>query len=180
MKIKNHILDGVKYLESPNYNVRPDEKDISLIVIHSISLPPTIFGNTYVEEFFLNKLSHTNQEYLNSIRDMKVSSHLYIKRDGEVIQFVPFNKRAWHAGKSSFNGRENCNDFSIGIELEGCEDISFEDNQYIKLSEILHILFKEYPSLNIERTVAHSDISPGRKLDPGPLFDWKRLKSMIK
>ena len=180
MKIKNHILDEVKYLKSSNYNERPDEKDISLIVIHSISLPPTIFGNTYVEDFFLNKLPHTNNDYLNSIRSMKVSPHLYIKRDGEVIQFVPFNKRAWHAGKSFYNGRENCNDFSIGIELEGCEDISFEDNQYIKLSEILHILFKEYPSLNIERTVAHSDISPGRKLDPGPLFDWKRLKSMIK
>ena len=180
MKIKNHILNEVKYLESPNYNKRPDEKDISLIVIHSISLPPTIFGNTYVEDFFLNKLLYSHHEYFNSLRDLKVSSHLYIKRDGEVIQFVPFNNRAWHAGKSFYNGRENCNDFSIGIELEGCEDISFEDNQYTKLSEILCIIFKQYPSLSIEKTVAHSDISPERKLDPGPLFDWKRLKSMIK
>ena len=111
---------------------------------------------------------------------MKVSSHLYIKRTGEIIQFVSFDKRAWHAGKSIYEGIENCNDYSIGIELEGCDDISFENIQYIKLSEIINTLIVNYQYLSKDRIVSHSDIAPGRKSDPGPLFDWKRLKTMIK
>ena len=138
------------------------------------------FGNEYVENFFLNKLEIADNEYINSIKDMKVSSHIYIKRTGEIIQFVPFDKRAWHAGESSYKNVENCNDYSIGIELEGFEDISFEDIQYSKLSEIIDCLIQNYPNINGERIVSHSEIAPGRKSDPGPLFDWKRLKSMIK
>ena len=111
---------------------------------------------------------------------MKVSSHLYIKRSGEIIQFVPFDKRAWHAGQSSFEKIKNCNDYSIGIELEGCEDIVYENIQYIKLSEIINSLLGSYKHLSLNRIVSHSDIAPGRKSDPGPLFDWKRLKTMIK
>ena len=132
MNIKNNIIKNVNFLKSPNFDSRPNHIEISLIVIHSISLPPTVFGNNYVEYFFLNKLPKTNNEYLNNIRNIKVSSHLYIKRNGEVIQFVSFDKRAWHAGVSSFNNLDNCNDYSIGIELEGCEDIVFEDIQYVK------------------------------------------------
>jgi AmpD protein len=180
MNIKNHILEDVKLSSSSNHDDRPENSEISLIVIHSISLPPTIFGNNYVEEFFLNKLPVTNNSYLNNIRDMKVSSHLYIKRSGEIIQFVPFDKRAWHAGQSSFENIKNCNDYSIGIELEGCEDIVYENIQYIKLSEIINSLLGSYKHLSLNRIVSHSDIAPGRKSDPGPLFDWKRLKTMIK
>ena len=180
MNIKNHLIENIKFLQSPNFDIRPKKIDISLIVIHSISLPPTIFGNEYVENFFLNKLEIEDNEYINSIKDMKVSSHIYIKRTGEIIQFVPFDKRAWHAGESSYKNVKNCNDYSIGIELEGCEDISFEDIQYNKLSEIIDCLIQNYPNINSERIVSHSEIAPGRKSDPGPLFDWKRLKSMIK
>jgi len=180
MKIKKHLLENVNILNSPNYDTRPRNIKISLIVLHSISLPPTIFGNNYVEDFFLNKLSETNDEYINKIKDMKVSSHVYIKRSGEIIQFVPFDKRAWHAGKSSYENIENCNDYSIGIELEGCDDIVFEDIQYTKLSEVIKSLLESYNYISAERILSHSDIAPGRKSDPGPLFDWKRLKSMIK
>ena len=180
MNIKNHILEGVKLSLSSNHDDRPENSEISLIVVHSISLPPTIFGNNYVEEFFLNKLPVTDNSYLNNIRDMKVSSPLHLHRSGEIIQFVPFDKRAWHAGQSSFENIKNCNDYSIGIELEGCEDIVYENIQYIKLSEIINSLLGSYKHLSLNRIVSHSDIAPGRKSDPGPLFDWKRLKTMIK
>ena len=179
MKIENHILEEVKISLSPNYDLRPDKYNISLIVLHSISLPPTIFGNNYVEDFFCNKLNPGNDDYLNTIKDMKVSSHLFVKRTGEIIQFVPFDKRAWHAGKSSFDNVENCNDYSIGIELEGCDDISFEDIQYEKLAYIIKAILDNYKKTSKERIVSHSDIAPGRKSDPGPLFDWKRLKRML-
>ena len=179
MKIENHILEEVKISLSPNYDLRPDKSNISLIVLHSISLPPTIFGNNYVEDFFCNKLNPGNDDYLNTIKGMKVSSHLFVKRTGEIIQFVPFDKRAWHAGKSSYDNVENCNDYSIGIELEGCDDISFEDIQYEKLSYIIKSILDNYIKTSKERIVSHSDIAPGRKSDPGPLFDWKRLKRML-
>ena len=179
MKIENHILEEVKISLSPNYDLRPDKSNISLIVLHSISLPPTIFGNNYVEDFFCNKLNPGNDDYLNTIKGMKVSSHLFVKRTGEIIQFVPFDKRAWHAGKSSFDNVKNCNDYSIGIELEGCDDISFEDIQYEKLAYIIKAILDNYKKTSKERIVSHSDIAPGRKSDPGPLFDWKRLKRML-
>ncbi len=180
INIKNHLLKDIKFLQSPNFDIRPKESSISLIVLHSISLPPTVFGNNYVEEFFLNELSISKDEYLNNIINIKVSSHIYIKRTGEIIQFVPFDKRAWHAGESLYENIQNCNDYSIGIELEGCDDIVFENVQYIKLAEIINSLLTYYKDLSSKRIVSHSDIAPGRKSDPGPLFDWKRLKTMIK
>jgi len=181
MKIipESYLLDEAKIILSPNYDDRLDSSSISLIIIHSISLPPSVFGGSYVEEFFLNKLKKSENDYLNNLRNTKVSSHLYIKRTGEIIQFVSFNKRAWHAGKSTFENISNCNDYSIGIELEGFDDIVYEDIQYEKLSKIINALLEFYPKISKDRIVGHSDVSPQRKSDPGPLFDWKRLKSML-
>ena len=181
MKIipESNLLDEAKIILSPNCDDRPDSSSISLIIIHSISLPPSVFGGSYVEEFFLNKLKKSENDYINNLRNTKVSSHLYIKRTGEIIQFVNFNKRAWHAGKSTFENTSNCNDYSIGIELEGFDDIVYEDIQYEKLSKIIKALLDFYPRISTDRIVGHSDVSPQRKSDPGPLFDWKRLKSML-
>ena len=122
MIINNHLIADIKFLESPNFNTRPKDVSINLLVIHSISLPPKVYGNNHIENFFLNKLDHSLDPFYEEIRELKVSAHLLIKRDGEIIQFVPFNMRAWHAGESSFQGKDNCNDYSIGIELEGSDD----------------------------------------------------------
>jgi AmpD protein len=162
------MLENTEYIPSPNCNERPLKIIIDMIVIHGISLPEGQFGNDNVIKLFLNQLK--------SKKDLRVSSHLYIRRDGEVIQFVPFDLRAWHAGVSNFQGRENCNDFSIGIELEGSDDVIYTDIQYKKLKEIIKILKKLYPEITDSRIVGHSDIAPGRKTDPGPLFDWSRIK----
>lgn len=162
------MLDHAEYIPSPNYNERPAHVVIDMIVIHGISIPEGQFGNDNVIALFQNRLK--------SKKDLKVSSHLYIRREGEVIQFVPFDLRAWHAGVSSFYGREDCNDYSIGIELEGADYIVYTDIQYIKLKNIIKNLKKAYPSITDNRIVGHSDIAPGRKTDPGPLFDWSRIK----
>jgi AmpD protein len=162
------MLDHVEYIPSPNCNERPLNIVIDMIVIHGISIPEGEFGNDNVIRLFQNRLK--------SMKDQKVSSHLYIRRDGEVIQFVPFDLRAWHAGVSEFQGRENCNDFSIGIELEGSDSISYEDIQYKKLVDIIKQLKKLFPAITNERIVGHSDIAPGRKTDPGSLFDWSRVR----
>ncbi len=142
MLIEDHLLKSAKQIQSPNYSERLNEDDINLIVIHSISLPPGKYNNSYIEEFFCNKLSVNENKYFESISDLKVSSHILIKRDGKIIQFVPFNKKAWHAGESVFKGRLNCNEFSIGIELEGCEEDDFTQNQYKNLVNICLTLFK--------------------------------------
>ena len=174
MKIVDHILQDVVYKESPNFNERPKNQEIDLIVIHSISLPPRIYNRDHIEQFFLNKLDVSLHSFYEEIRDLKVSAHILIKRSGEVIQFVPFNKRAWHAGKSSFNGVDDCNNFSIGIELEGSDEDYFEDDQYETLCRLTSILMSEYNLITKERIKGHSDIAPGRKTDPGNLFDWSR------
>ena len=140
MKIKNHKLQDISFLESPNFNDRPVDEDISLLVIHSISLPPKKYNTDHIERFFLNELDFTSHNFYKNIEGMKVSAHVLIKRNGEVIQFVPFNKRAWHAGVSSYKGKNDCNNFSIGIELEGSDDDIFEDIQYEKLSLITSLL----------------------------------------
>jgi AmpD protein len=172
MDIEDHLFKNIKFLKSPNFNERPDEENISLIVIHCISLPPKKYGGNYVEKFFLNKLRTSDHKYFESIKDLKVSSHLYVKRDGEIIQFVPFNKRAWHAGKSIFRGVPDCNDYSIGIELEGSEDDFFSKEQYSSLIIATKAIIETYPSINKENIIGHSDISPGRKTDPGRFFEW--------
>ena len=162
-----------KQLSSPNFNSRPKNIPEYIVVIHSISLPPGIYNNNYIEDFFLNQLDTNAHPYFLQIKDLKVSAHFLIKRNGGLIQFVSCNDRAWHAGDSSYQGTENCNDFSIGIELEGDDKTPYENDQYIKLIELLECLKKEY---NVRDIVGHSDISPNRKTDPGPLFDWKKIK----
>jgi AmpD protein len=174
MRIVNHILQDVTYKESPNFNDRPDNQEINLIVIHSISLPPKIYNCNHIEKFFLNKLDFSLHSFYQEIQDIKVSAHILIKRSGEVIQFVPFNKRAWHAGKSSFKGVDDCNNFSIGIELEGSDDDYYEEDQYKTLCNLTSVLMSEYNLITKDRIKGHSDIAPGRKTDPGNLFDWSR------
>jgi AmpD protein len=175
INIKDNLIEGVTFHSSPNFDSRPKDTDISLIVIHSISLPPGKYGGNEIKDFFLNELDTSNHEYFESIKNLKVSSHILIKRTGEILQFVPFNKRAWHAGISSYLGKENCNDYSIGIELEGTDDSEFTDEQYNSLKNLTSSLIRSYPNLSEDRLVGHSDIAPGRKSDPGIFFDWKRL-----
>jgi AmpD protein len=179
MEIENHLIKNIKYIRSPNFNERSQNSSIKLIVIHAISLPPKEYGGDYVENFFLNKLKISDHEYFKEIEDLKVSSHLYIKRDGEIIQFVPFDKRAWHAGESSFNGKFDCNDFSIGIELEGSDCDNFTSHQYQVLIDVTKLLMNEYPDVKKNSIKGHSDIAPGRKTDPGDGFEWTRYLSKI-
>lgn len=178
MNVLEGILEGAEYCSSPNYNDRPPNTEIDLIVIHFISLPPKNYNTELIKDFFLNKMDPEGNDYLESINALKVSPHFLITRKGLLIQFVPLHKRAWHAGISQFKGRENCNDYSIGIELEGCEDEKFEANQYKSLLLLLRLLLKKYqiPKSNI---VGHSDIAPGRKIDPGPYFNWNLLRSSL-
>lgn len=168
-------IQGIHNITSPNYNERPNPNDISLIVIHGISVPPGRFGDGYIAQLFTNKLSITEHPYFQEIINLRVSAHLLINREGVLTQFVPFDKRAWHAGESVYNKRENCNDFSIGIELEGVDDIPYTEEQYAQLAEVLHHLYTTYPSLNRDTMAAHSEVAPGRKTDPGQAFDWDYL-----
>jgi AmpD protein len=177
MYILSGYLQGSKFLKSLHFNKRP-QYEISLLVIHNISLPPNEFNTPYIERFFTGQKLE-GHEFFEKINHLKVSSHLLIKRNGQIIQFVNFLDRAWHAGISSFNNRENCNDFSIGIELEGTDHLPFTDNQYESLITVTKLLLKNYPLITKERIVGHSDIAPGRKTDPGVFFDWNRYLSNI-
>ena len=170
LKIKNNLIAEAEVELSPNSSDRHDE--IDLIVLHCISLPEGQYGNNYPKDLFLNKLDFKKHSSFESLRDLRVSSHLLINRDGSLVQFVPFNKCAWHAGQSSFEGRDDCNKFSIGIELEGTVKENFTDQQYAILNEIVSLLKRENPVKNI---VGHSEIAPDRKKDPGPYFEWNRL-----
>ena len=172
-------LENVRVVESPNYEDRPGNAEVDLLVIHNISLPPGKYGGDFVEQLFLNCLNPEAHPYFAEIADVRVSSHLYIKRSGEVIQFVPLAKRAWHAGTSNWCGRENCNDFSIGIELEGCDEQPFTDAQYDALIAMTGHIQAIYPAITKDRIVGHSDIAPDRKTDPGPCFDWQRFLAEI-
>ncbi len=179
MEIINHWLTGIRHIRSPNYNARPDPADISLLVIHCISLPPGQFGGDYISQLFCNQLDTNAHPYFHSIQRLQVSAHLLIRRDGECIQYVPFNQRAWHAGSSRYQGRETCNDFSIGIELEGTETIPYTDAQYLKLVEAVKLLLANYPKLSAQAIAGHSEIAPRRKTDPGASFDWRRLHGLL-
>jgi len=172
------LLDCL-YIPSPNCNDRPDADDISLIVVHGISLPAGQFGGPYIEQLFTNRLDTAQHASFVEIESLKVSSHLLIRRDGQVIQFVPFDKRAWHAGQSRFEDRDDCNDFSIGIELEGTDELVYEESQYQQLAGVIQVLMKQYSDINPKRVVGHSDIAPGRKTDPGPAFDWAKLAHVL-
>lgn len=173
MRIKqDHRLARVRYRDSPNFDERPDAEDISLIVIHGISLPPGEFGGRNVEALFLNDFE---QPALDELRDYCVAPHLFIDRQGRCSQFVAFDKRAWHAGLSSWRGRCHCNDYSIGIELEGTDSRLYTRAQYRKLSAVIRTLLAHYPRLSPDAIVGHLEVAPGRKTDPGPVFDWPHL-----
>lgn len=159
---------------SPNHDSRPDESDISVLVIHGISLPPAEYGGPYVQQLFTNTLDPAGHPYFAEIHHLRVSTHIFIDRAGDITQFVPFNLRAWHAGESSFCGRNQCNDFSIGIELEGCDDEPYETIQIEKLAQVTHALMQTWPKISTDRIVGHADIAPGRKTDPGPGFNWQK------
>lgn len=164
---------GAVWLPSPNHDERPSDATIDLVVIHAISLPPGEFGGPHVTDLFLNRLDSQGHPYFREIEGLKVSSHFFIRRDGDLIQYVPCELRAWHAGASQWKGRERCNDFSVGIELEGTDDVPFENPQYATLNDLIAALDTRYGTLEI---AGHSDVSPGRKTDPGPHFDWNRVR----
>lgn len=168
-------LTPARQCPSPNSDDRPDGCVPELIILHGISLPPGEFGGPYIEQLFTNSLDWERHSYFRAIKGMEVSAHVLIRRDGGVVQFVPFSRRAWHAGASRFRGRSRCNDFSIGIELEGDDEISYEPEQYSCLAELLRALITRYPRLDARHIAGHCDVSPGRKSDPGPAFDWMRL-----
>lgn len=165
------LLDSAQFIASPNCDERPAGTEISLLVIHNISLPPDEFGGDGVIELFTNHIAPQAHPYYQTLQGLKVSAHFFIRRDGAIIQFVPCIKRAWHAGVSQWQGRERCNDFSIGIELEGNDITPFTDAQYTALAALTQRLCDRYP---IKDIAGHSDIAPGRKTDPGPCFDWRR------
>ncbi|MBV1929912.1 MAG: 1,6-anhydro-N-acetylmuramyl-L-alanine amidase AmpD [Gammaproteobacteria bacterium] len=172
-------LADARQCPSPNQGERPAGSEVSLLVIHNISLPPGQFGGGYIEQFFTNVLNADEHSYFAEIADLQVSSHLLIDRQGEVVQFVPLGRRAWHAGDSSFAGCANCNDYSIGIELEGTDTEPYSDKQYQSLVQVCQQLLVSYPALSAERIVGHSDVSPGRKTDPGPAFDWPHFFTLL-
>ena len=170
------LVAGADFRPSPNCDPRPQAVEIDLAVIHGISLPPGRFGGDAIERLFQNRLDPRAHPFFRQLEGLEVSSHLLIRRDGALQQFVPLHRRAWHAGKSSFDGRERCNDFSIGIELEGTDQQPYEEAQYRVLLPLLLGLMERYPAIDVDRVVGHSDIAPGRKSDPGPCFDWQRLR----
>jgi AmpD protein len=174
-----HRLDGARFLPSPNQDQRPDPADISLLVVHAISLPPEQFGGGWIDALFLNRLDPQAHPYFATVYNLRVSSHLCIFRDGAVTQYVPFDRRAWHAGESVFDGRSRCNDFSIGIELEGSDTQPFTDAQYATLLAASRALLQHYPAITPRRIAGHSDIAPLRKTDPGPHFDWARFRTAM-
>ncbi|MAZ05647.1 1,6-anhydro-N-acetylmuramyl-L-alanine amidase AmpD [Marinobacter sp. SS8-8] len=169
-----------RWRPSPNFGPRPDGAAISLLVVHNISLPPGRFGGPEIEDFFCNCLDHSAHPYFRTIEGIQVSAHLLIRRDGDVVQFVSLLDRAWHAGRSSFQGQEECNDFSIGIELEGTDDVPYTSGQYHQLARAADLIMLAWPDIIASRIVGHSDIAPGRKSDPGPAFDWQHFREALK
>jgi AmpD protein len=174
------LLATARHVDSPNCDDRPPGTSPELVVVHGISLPPGEFGGPWIDLLFTNRLPRDGHPYFGSIADLRVSSHLLIRRDGELVQYVPFHRRAWHAGPSSWQGRERCNDFSIGIELEGTDHDPYESAQYAMLGRVIAVLCRAYPSLSPDRVVGHSDIAPGRKTDPGVSFDWPLARALVR
>lgn len=173
-------LTSALHRPSPNRDQRPPDTRVELLVIHNISLPPADFSGDWIDDLFLNRLDPAAHPYFEGIAGQPVSAHLLIRRDGRLIQYVSCEERAWHAGLSCFAGRERCNDFSIGIELEGTDDIPFTEIQYARLTDCTHQIMGRYPAITEARIVGHSDIAPGRKTDPGPAFDWERYRASIR
>jgi len=177
--LESGLMRGVRQIASPNYDSRPPGVEADLIVVHGISLPPGEFGGPWIDRLFTNSLPAEEHPYFAEIGSLRVSSHVVVARDGAVTQYVPFTERAWHAGKSLYCGREACNDFSVGVELEGSDTLPYEPAQYCALAEVVAALCAAYPRLSPDRLVGHSDIAPGRKTDPGPAFDWPHARSLI-
>jgi N-acetyl-anhydromuramoyl-L-alanine amidase len=177
--IQSGLVAAARQVLSPHCDARPPGVEPDLLVIHGISLPPGEFGGPWIEAFFCGNLRIEAHPYFASIAALKVSSHLLVRRDGSLLQFVPFGSRAWHAGVSSFRGRNACNDFSIGIELEGSDDIPYEAPQYKTLVALTKVLRHAYPAITADRIVGHADIAPGRKTDPGTAFDWPRYRNAL-
>ncbi|MEQ3635716.1 1,6-anhydro-N-acetylmuramyl-L-alanine amidase AmpD [Alcanivorax sp.] len=179
LTLSEHRVDQAQWCPSPNFNDRPDPADISLLVIHNISLPPGQFGSGHIQALFQNCLDPAQHPYFETLHQLTVSSHFLIRRDGSLVQFVPCDKRAWHAGLSTFQGRENCNDFAIGIELEGTDTMPYETAQYVTLVALTGLLQHHYPAIVDTRITGHEHIAPGRKTDPGPAFDWQRYRQQL-
>jgi len=169
-------LPGVRFVASPNCDARSDPEDVSLVVLHGISLPPGEFGGDGVERLFTNTLDPASHPYFAGIAGLRVSAHFLVRRRGEIVQFVPCSRRAWHAGASNWCGRERCNDFSIGIEMEGADDVPYTSAQYRATPKLVAAISRRYAITDI---VGHSDIAPGRKTDPGPAFDWPRFHAEL-
>lgn len=172
-------LQGVEHCHSPNFNARPEQQEPELIVVHGISLPPQQYGGEYIEQLFQNRLQATEHPIFAELEGLKVSAHAVIRRSGRLQQFVSFGQRAWHAGISEWRGRRDCNDFSIGIELEGSDLCAYTSAQYWRLTQLIRALRQHYPSIDEAALCGHSDIAPGRKTDPGAAFEWSRLHSLL-
>jgi len=177
--VSRFLLEGARQCPSPNHDPRPADAEVDLLVVHAISLPPGRFGGDAIDRFFSNRLDAAEHPFFAEIAELRVSAHLLIRRDGEVVQYVPFDRRAWHAGVSCYQGRERCNDFSIGIELEGTDDIPYEPRQYRVLAQAVSRLRVAFPAITSQRIAGHCDIAPGRKTDPGPAFDWIHFRSLL-
>lgn len=173
------LLDMATYTPSPNYDERPENLAVSLIVVHGISLPPGEFGGPWISDLFSNCLDPQQHPYFAEIAELRVSSHFLIRRQGDIIQYVPVHKRAWHAGQSCFQGCSDCNDFSIGIELEGEDHTPYDSRQYTSLIDLIEVLMQAYPAISMNNVVGHADIAPGRKTDPGIAFDWAALRKKL-
>ena len=173
------LLEQARHVASPNHDERPSGCAPELILVHGISLPPDEYGGPWIDQLFMNALPSGAHPYFAAVAHLTVSSHVLVRRDGELVQYVPFHRRAWHAGASTYCGRDRCNDFSIGIELEGSDQVPYEPIQYRRLAELIVALLKAYPSLSPERIAGHSEVAPGRKTDPGEAFDWMRLRALL-
>jgi AmpD protein len=172
-------IEGVRRVVSPNSDERPPGAQLELIVVHGISLPPGKFGDGWIERLFCNALPADADPYFATVCQLQVSAHVLISREGELTQFVPFQRRAWHAGRSEYGGRAGCNDFSVGLEVEGADELPYAAPQYLALAALIAALRRTYPSLRGADVVGHSDIAPGRKTDPGPGFEWEVLRQLV-
>jgi len=177
--LKTGLMRDVRQIASPNHDARPAGVEADLIVVHGISLPPGEFGGPWIDRLFTNSLPADVHPYFAEVGSLRVSSHVVVTRDGAVTQYVGFTERAWHAGRSVYQGREACNDFSVGVELEGTDTLPYEPAQYVALAEVVAALCAAYPGLSPDRLVGHSDIAPGRKTDPGPAFDWPHARRLV-
>jgi AmpD protein len=177
--IRRGWLSRTRRVPSPHHDARPPGAEVDLLVVHGISLPPGEFGGPWIDALFLGRLDPAAHPSFADLHALRVSAHTLIRRDGELVQYVDFDRRAWHAGESRFEGRERCNDFSVGVELEGADEAPYTPAQYARLVQLARALMRRYPGITPERIVGHSDIAPGRKTDPGPGFDWQRFRTAL-